>query len=55
MIKQVIHGVFLDDLPLLHHNDPVTALVDDVEIVGDEEVAQVYSRRRRMSRSRIWS
>lgn len=41
MIKQVIHGVFLDDLALLHHNDPVTALVDDVEIVRDEEVAQV--------------
>ena len=41
MIKQVIHGVFLDDLALLHHDDPVTALVDDVEIVGDEEVAQV--------------
>ena len=30
-------GIFLDDLAVLHHADPVGDLADDAEVVGDEQ------------------
>lgn len=41
VVKDAVHGVLLHDSPLLHDDHPVAALVDHVQVVGDEEVAQV--------------
>ena len=41
MVKNPIHRVLLHNLPLLHDNHPVTALVDYIQVMGDKQIAQV--------------
>ena len=41
MVEDPVHRTLLDDAAVLHDEDAVAELVDDVEVVGDKEVAQV--------------
>ena len=39
--EELVHRVLLHDAPLLHHDDPAADLIDHIEVVADEEIAQV--------------
>ena len=41
MIEQLVHRPLLHDAALLHHQGRIAKLVDHVQIVGDEQVAEV--------------
>ena len=41
VVKDLIHGPLLHNAALLHHQHSVAQLVHHVQIVGDEQVAQV--------------
>jgi len=43
MARVLEHGVnrpLLDDLPEVHHRDPVGGVVDDGQVMGDEQVGE---------------
>ena len=41
MVVDLVDRALLDDAPLLHDHDAVADGVDDVEVVADEQVAQI--------------
>ena len=54
-VEQRLPGRRLDDLAQVHDGDPVTHVLDDAQIVGDEEVGVAVSLLQLLDRLRIWA
>ncbi len=55
VVKEFVHRVLLHDGALFHDQHPGADLIDHIEIMADEQIAQIIFLFRSTSRRRIWA